>query len=229
MELLFKEVIPEQLTCDNGSEFTSNKFIRLMKDNNVKINYVNINDHNRLGVVDRFIQTLRNKLNKYMSAYDTTKYINKLNDIIDNYNNSFNSGIKSIPNKPDIEGIKKVFTEKYIKALDNENKFNIGDKVRHILNKQIFEKGSQKPKWSKTIYNIIGKNVHSYLLSNQKEYKYYELQLAPVVEKIEPIKTRAMSKEPKIEQIKRANTIKRRLKKEDINLEHILPTRLRNH
>jgi len=110
---LFSEVIPKEVTCDNGSEFISSSFKKLMGDNNVKITYVNINDHNRLGVVDRFIQTLRNKINRYMTAYNTSKYIAVLNDIVDNYNNSYNSGIKSVPNDPDIKGIKQEFIKKW--------------------------------------------------------------------------------------------------------------------
>ena len=58
--------------CDNGTEFISAKFTKLCDDNNIKIDYVNVNNKllahtgDRLGIVDRFIQTLRNMMNKYM-------------------------------------------------------------------------------------------------------------------------------------------------------------------
>ena len=113
--------------------------------------YTNVDEHNKLGVVDRFIQTLRNMINKYMHAHKTTKYFDVLNDIVEKYNNSFNSGIESVPTSPNKEHIKKVFIEKYIKAFDHETKFNIGDSVRHILKRKLFIKGSV-PHWSKQIY-----------------------------------------------------------------------------
>ena len=106
---IFKSVIPTQITCDGGSEFISKEFKILMNQNNIKMVYTNIDEHNKLGVVDRFIQTLRNMLNKYMYAHETTKYINVLNDIVEKYNNSFNSGIESVPNNPNKEHIKNVF------------------------------------------------------------------------------------------------------------------------
>ena len=57
------------------------------------------------------LQTLRNKINRYMTAYNTTKYIAVLDDIVDKYNNSYNSGIKSVPNGPEIKGIEQEFNK----------------------------------------------------------------------------------------------------------------------
>ena len=55
----------------------------------------------KLGIIDRFIRTLRGMINKYQSAYKTTRYIHILDELVDNYNNSYHSGIQGIPNKPD--------------------------------------------------------------------------------------------------------------------------------
>ena len=65
--------------------------------------------------------------------------------------------------------------------MKHEQKFDIGDNVRYIKNKTLFEKGSL-PKWSKEIHEIIAKTSHTYLLDNDKTYKYYELQLIKVVD-----------------------------------------------
>ena len=51
-------------------------FKKLCKDNNIQINYVDVGDHHKLGIVDRFIRTLRGMINKYMAMHNTTKYIN---------------------------------------------------------------------------------------------------------------------------------------------------------
>ena len=46
-----------------------------MKENNVEIRYVDKRDHTKLGIIDRFCRTLRTMINKYSTAYNTTRYI----------------------------------------------------------------------------------------------------------------------------------------------------------
>ena len=48
-----------------------------MSNNNINIKYVQVNDH-KLGIIDRFIRTLRGMINKYQSAYKTARYISIL-------------------------------------------------------------------------------------------------------------------------------------------------------
>ena len=106
--------------------------------------------------------------------YNTTKYIDVLPKLIHNYNSSYHSGIKGIPNKVDSKTLARQNREQYNNAKNEEVVFNIGDQVRHVLNRKLFEKGS-KSTFSKTIYTITDKNIHSYILNNGKTYKYYEL------------------------------------------------------
>ena len=59
---LLRQIKPNKITCDNGSEFTSRDFVKLCNAKEIEIDYVNINNHyiphvgNRLGIVDRYIQ-----------------------------------------------------------------------------------------------------------------------------------------------------------------------------
>ena len=46
------ETEPHIINCDNGSEWISAPFKKLCKDNNVHINYVDVGDHHKLGIVD---------------------------------------------------------------------------------------------------------------------------------------------------------------------------------
>jgi len=154
---LLSKIKPEIIMADNGTEFTSRKFVQLCKDNNIKIDYVNINNHliphtgNRLGIVDRFIQTLRHKLDLYFDQHNRNKYIDVLDQIVENINNTVNSGIKSIPNKPDDLMIEQIMTQKILDAIPTETKFEIGDKVRCVTNKHLFEKGVLI-KWGNKVY-----------------------------------------------------------------------------
>ena len=85
-----------------------------MSNNNIK--NVQVNDHHKLGIIDRFIRTLRGMINKYQSAYKTTRYINILVELVDNYNNSYHSGKQGIPNKPDEHKLKRIQFKKYIEV-----------------------------------------------------------------------------------------------------------------
>ena len=49
-----------------------------MKNNNIRVMYSNVKDYNREGVVNRFIETIRCRINKYLTAYNTNKYIDVL-------------------------------------------------------------------------------------------------------------------------------------------------------
>ena len=44
--------------------------------------------------VERFMRTLKNKIYKYMTAISKNVYIDKLNDIVNEYNNTYHRTIK---------------------------------------------------------------------------------------------------------------------------------------
>ena len=90
---------PLKIICDNGSEFISKEFKHLIKQFNVQITYAEVNDHHKLGIIDRLSRTLREKINKYMLMHNTSRYIDILPDIMHSYNNSYDSSIKMKPNQ----------------------------------------------------------------------------------------------------------------------------------
>ena len=48
-------------------------------------------------VAERFIRTLKNKIYKYMTSISKNVYIDKLDDIVNKYNNTYHSTIKMKP------------------------------------------------------------------------------------------------------------------------------------
>ena len=48
-------------------------------------------------VAERFIRTLKNKIYKYMNSVPKNVFIDKLDDIVDKYNNTYRSTIKIKP------------------------------------------------------------------------------------------------------------------------------------
>ena len=58
-----------------------------------------IHNEEKSVVAERFIRTLKNKLYKYMTLVSKNVYINKLDDIVDEYNNTYHRTIKMKPNE----------------------------------------------------------------------------------------------------------------------------------
>ena len=112
-----------------------------------------------------------------------------------------------------------------MKAKETEQVFNIGDKVRHMINLSIFEKQGTS-KWAKVINTIVDKKDHSYNLDNGKWYRYYQLQKVEGTENIPKV---GRPTKHTMETLKKTNTIKRRLNKEDVSLKILLKRRERGN
>ena len=122
--------------------------------------------------------------------------------------------------------INNMYLDKYMKAKNNETIYNIGDKVRHLLNRNLFEKKSLA-KWSKTIYTIIDKTEHSYKLNNEKWFKFYELQHNTESQSSNKAIVH-IKKQPTREAMKTAKTNRTRLRREGLILDNVISKRLRD-
>jgi hypothetical protein len=225
MHHVIEQSKPVIINCDQGSEFISREFKQLASDNSIDIRYVPVGDHHKLAIVDRFIRTLRQLINNYQTVYKTTRYIDVLDKLVDNYNNTYHSGIKGIPNKPESKRLLAITRDKYNKALGEEKHFKVGQTVRFLKNKLLFEKGSSNAKWSNTVHTIVGKTEHTYTLDNDGVYKYYELMPVDIVESKQIRVTRQKAKEPTKEQLKKTNTNRRRLNREGLTITDIVDTK----
>ena len=75
-------------------------------------------------IAERFIRTLKTKIYKYMTSVSKNVYIDKLDDIVDEYNDPCHRTIKMKP----ID----------VKDDDGDPKFKAGDHVRISIYKNIF-------------------------------------------------------------------------------------------
>jgi len=218
LEEVFDITEPHTIDCDVGSEFISHAFKALVKERGIDVQYIPVQEKNKLGILNRFVRTLREKLNKYMAIHNTTKYIDILPTIVHNYNNTYHSGIKKAPNKveDDDKEIIELTRKKIEKAKQEETIFEIGDVVRYIINLTSFQKGTL-PKWSKAIHKVTSKNKHSYVLDNGKTYKYYELQKINDIQRIDREQT-----EPTREQLRKQRTSERRFRLEGLDKRMII-------
>ena len=77
---------PNKVWVDKGSEFYNASFKKWLQDNIVMYS---TNNEEKPVVVERFIRTLKSKIYKYMTSISKNVYINKLNAIMNKYNNTY--------------------------------------------------------------------------------------------------------------------------------------------
>ena len=88
-------------------------------------------------VAERFIKTLKPKIYKYMTSISKDLHIDKLDDIVNKYNNTYHSKIKMKP-----ASVKDNSYIDFGKEINNKDpKFKIDDVVRISKYKNIFPKG----------------------------------------------------------------------------------------
>ena len=104
-------------------------------------------------VAEKFIRTLKNKIWKYMSSISKNVYIDKLDDIVNEYNNTYHRAIKMKPT--DLKEKKYIYIYINIgkEVNDKDPKFKVGGHVSISKYKNIFAKG-YTPNWSEEIFVI---------------------------------------------------------------------------
>ena len=101
-------------------------------------------------VAERFIRTL-NKIYKHMTSISQKVYIDKLDDIVNEYNNTYHRTIKMKP--IDVKNNTYINIDKEVN--DKDPKFQVCDHVRISNHKNIFAKG-YTPNRSEEIFVIKG-------------------------------------------------------------------------
>ena len=109
------------------------------------------NKHNegKSVVAERFIRTLKNKIYKHMTAISKNVYFNVLDDIVDEYNNTYHKTIKMKP----IDVQDNSFAEYNEESNEKDPKFKVGNHVRISRFKNVFAK-EYTPNWNEEIFVV---------------------------------------------------------------------------
>ena len=115
---------PCKTWVDKVSEFYNRPIKSWLQDNDVEM--YSVHNEEKLIVVERYIGTLKNKIYKCMTLVSKSMYTDKLDEIINKYNNTYNRNIKmkSADVKP------RRYIEFGIENNDKGPKFKVGDHVR---------------------------------------------------------------------------------------------------
>ena len=100
-------------------------------------------------VAERFIRTLKSKIDKYMTSISKNVYFNKLDDVLNECNNTYHTTIKMKP--INVKDNTYFNTDK--ETNNKDPKFKVGDRVRISKYKNIFAKG-YTPNWSEEVFVI---------------------------------------------------------------------------
>ena len=115
---------PNKIWADKGSEFYNNSFKKWLKDNDIEM--YSIHNEGKSVVAERFSRTLKTKIYKYMTSVSKSVYIDKLDDIVSEYNNTYHRTIKKTP--ADIKDNTYIDFKREVN--DKDPKFKVGNHVK---------------------------------------------------------------------------------------------------
>ena len=126
----FQNILDDSMTkrskirVDKGSELYNSSMNSWLRDNNIEI--YSTNNEGKSVVAERLIRTLKNKIYKHMTAVSKNVYIDKLVDIVNEYNNKYHRAIKMKP--VDVKDNAYIDSNKEVHYKDP--KFKVCDHVR---------------------------------------------------------------------------------------------------
>lgn len=218
---IFEEYVPGSITSDSDSSFLSESVQQLLNDKNIYHDVIIAsNDHKALGIVDRFALNVKTTLTKLFLRNRNTVWIDSINKIIDNYNNTPHSSILNLtPN----EATKPIYQADlaYLNKMKSTNKkitsdLKVDDFVRIRINKT-FRKGTE-PRYTDDVYRVVNVNGKRITLDNDKIYIDSEL-----------IKTNNTNNEENVvNQTLKQNSKEQKIKKSGVDEKNIIDKRTRS-
>ena len=107
------------------------------------------NNEGKFVIAERFITKLKNEIYKYMTSISKNIYIDKIDDIVKEDNNKYQTSIKMKP----VDVMDNTYINFKKEINDKNPTFKVGDYVRISKYKNIFAKGYM-PNWPEEIFVI---------------------------------------------------------------------------
>ena len=126
---------PNNIWVDKGSEFYNRSMKSWLEKNDIEM--YSTHNEGKSVVAERFIRIIKNKIYKHMTSISKNMYIDKLDDIVNEYNNTKYRATKMKP----IDVKAKTYIDLGKEVHDNDPKFKVDDHVRISKYKNIFSKG----------------------------------------------------------------------------------------
>ncbi len=125
----------------------------------IQQHYNYIDDKKCLGVVERFNRTIKLMIEKFLTRVDSNRWIDHLQDFVQNYNSSFHSSIKNIPERLEIFDEVDLIRKNINHNLQIRNSMiQKGDFVRLLNKRGVFAKEGQRYTGKIFIVESVGLN-----------------------------------------------------------------------
>lgn len=143
----------QKLHVDEGKEFYNTPMKKLLQQRN--INIYSTFTTKKAAIVERFNRTLKNKMWKQFSLRGSYKWIDILQSLVSDYNQTKHRTIKMKPDDVTRNDENFLLNTVYkpIETIPSKAKFKIGDFVRISKYKHVFSKG-YTPNWTTEIFKI---------------------------------------------------------------------------
>ena len=159
---------PNKIWVDKGSEFYNNSFKIWLKDDDIEM--YSIHNEGKPVAAERFIRTLKTKIFKYMTSVSKNVYIDKLDDIVGEYNNPYHRTIKMKP----VDVKNNIYTDFKKEVNDKDPKFKVGEHVRTSKYKNISLKDTHQTDLKKFLL-LVKLNI---------QFHRHMLLMIPMVKKL---------------------------------------------
>lgn len=184
---------PKKIQTDKGTEFLNRDFQNMLKREGIV--YFNTYSDQKASIAERFIQTLKNYIYRYLDENNTNKYYDKIQDIVNTYNNTMHTSTQYAPSQVNESNLNSVLGNLYGNLWEKDvlknrkAEFKVGDYVRISVahHSDVFRKG-YRGKWSEELFKISSiKDTYPYItygLTDLKENSimgsFYEAELQKV-------------------------------------------------
>ena len=155
-ESIFKDfdTFPINLITDGGLEFFNGDVQKVFRSYDINHFAYKTRTKWKASIVERAIRTIKSRLEKIFYKQKNNRWINVLDNVVQNYNTTPHSAHNLPPQEVNDENRDIVYKTMYpFKSLTIVCRLKEKDRVRKIKEKTLFEKG-YKIKWSEQIFEI---------------------------------------------------------------------------
>jgi hypothetical protein len=161
-------VKPRSILSDQDAAFFNEPFQKIMNKHNIALNMNALRNHHALGIIDNFAKRLKIILTTLFLKNKTTKWTDRLADIIRVYSNSEHSSINNVkPNE--VEKHKEEILQTNLdKSVHNKSTsdLHVGHKVREfVITNAKLEKGTD-PRYTDIVFTVVSTHGQSIKLSD---------------------------------------------------------------
>lgn len=133
------------LQTDNGKEFLNQRIKTWMDNSGIIRQLCPKEDKKCLGIAERFNRTIKLMIEKYLTSTNSNRWIDDLESFVQNYNSSYHSSIRKIPERLEIFGEVELIRNSIAHNSSlGETVIKAGDFGRLLNKRGMFEKEGQR-------------------------------------------------------------------------------------